>query len=494
MCWSALVSCVRLAAILPLLALSACYTIDESSGGGQTQFDRPRAITPGDIALPPGYRIQTVAQGLTFPTGVTFDDQGRTYVVEAGYSYGELFTTPRLLRIEPDGQTAVIAVGSPDYAPWNGAVFYAGAFYVAEGGALKGGRISRIDMDGKITPLIDGLPSLGDHQVNGPAIGPDGMLYFAIGTATNSGIVGPDNAEFGWLRRHPRFHDIPGKDIKLAGINYRSEDPLTETRADTVMTGAFLPFGVQGVEGQVVKGQVISSGSIIRIHPKGEGLPELVAWGFRNPFGLAFRDGTLYLTENSFDVRGSRPIWGTGDLLWRVRPGLWHGWPDYFSGEAIDSGERYKPPGWAAPRRVLAELPNEPPQAAAKFGVHASATGFDFSNSASFGHAGEAFVAQFGDMAPAVGKVMAPVGYKVVRVDPETGVIEDFAVNRGKTNGPASKLNTGGLERPIAARFNPAGDVLYVVDFGVMTVQDDGKPNPRKNTGVLWRITREGGQ
>jgi hypothetical protein len=30
---------------------------------------------------------------------------------------------------------------------------------------------------------------------------------------------------------------------------------------------------------------------------------------------------------------------------------------------------------------------------------------------------------------------------------------------------------------------------MYVVDFGVMTTPL--VPNPRKRTGVLWRITRE---
>jgi sugar lactone lactonase YvrE len=95
-------------------------------------------------------------------------------------------------------------------------------------------------------------------------------------------------------------------------------------------------------------------------------------------------------------------------------------------------------------------------------------------------------------MAPKVGKVLSPVGFKVVRVNPSTGVIRDFAVNRGKTNGPASRIGGGGLERPVAARFSPDGSALYVVDFGVMTVSERG-PAPRPNTGVLWRITRTGG-
>ncbi|MEA2694228.1 MAG: hypothetical protein QOJ16_3615, partial [Acidobacteriota bacterium] len=108
------------------------------------------------------------------------------------------------------------------------------------------------------------------------------------------------------------------------------------------------------------------------------------------------------------------------------------------------------------------------------------------------GHVGEAFIAEFGDMAPASGKVLGPVGFKVVRVDVTTGRIEDFLVNAGRNNGPASRVGGAGVERPVAARFDPSGEALYVVDFGVMTVGPKG-PEPRRETGVLWKITRTGG-
>jgi hypothetical protein len=62
-------------------------------------------------------------------------------------------------------------------------------------------------------------------------------------------------------------------------------------------------------------------------------------------------------------------------------------------------------------------------------------------------------------------------------------------VNRGGTNGPASRLGTGGLERPVSLRFDPSGAALYVVDFGVMLMTSRG-PAPQQGTGVVWRITR----
>jgi glucose/arabinose dehydrogenase len=464
---------------------SGCYSIRSSSGGGQTAFTPPRQIEPAHVALPPGYRIEAVAQELTFPTGVAFDDQGRIHIVQSGYSYGEVFTTAQLLRLEPDGSRTVIASGGKR-GPWNGVAWHRGAFFVAEGGVLEGGRMLRITPDGQITTLLDRIPSLGDHHLNGPAVGPDGMLYFGLGTASNSGVIGEDNFQFGWLPRFPDFHDIPGQDVVLSGENFSSANPLMPGR-DRVSTGVFSPFGSSTRSGQLVRGQVVCSGGIIRISPEG-GDPEQVAWGFRNPFGLAFSpDGKLYVSDNGYDDRGSRRVWGAPDLLWEVREGIWHGWPDFSGGVPLS---HFRPPFGPEIKPVLASHPNPPPSPAARFAVHSAATGLDFSRHPVFGYPGEAFVALVGDEAPVTGKVLHPVGFKVVRVNTETGVIEDFAVNRGPRNGPASFIGGGGLERPVAVRFDDRGMALYVVDFGVMLhTQKEARPYPE--TGVLWRITRE---
>ena len=476
-----------LCAAFACAALTGCYMLRPSSGGGQTGFKAPREINAEDIALPAGYRIEPVARELTFPTSVTFDAQGTPYVIEAGYSYGEKFTTPRLLRVEKNGALTEIARGENN-GPWTGVVYSNGAFYVAEGGQMKGGRILRISPEGRISALIENLPSFGDHHTNGPAIGRDGQIYFTVGVATNSGVVGEDNFKFGWLKRFPKFHDIPCQDITLSGQNFESPNVLGDDKGK-VQTGAFVPFGTTTNAGQVIKGQLPCSGALMRMAPSG-GKPELIAWGFRNPFGLAFApDGQLYITDNGYDQRGSRPVWGAGDVLWRVTPGAWYGWPDYAEGRTLTNEDFREPLGkHLAP--VLAKAPSQPPKPAAIFGVHSSADGFDFSRSSRFGYVGEAFVAEFGDQAPTTGKSLHPVGFRVVRVDVKTGHIEDFAANKGRQNGPATKIGGAGFERPVAVRFDPSGNALYVVDFGVM-LMDRGGPKPQEKTGVLWRITRQ---
>jgi glucose/arabinose dehydrogenase len=439
-----------------------------------------------DIALSPEYVVEPVGFGLTYPTGVTFDGEGGVYVVESGYSYGEDFTKPRLLKVEPGGNREIAS--GENNGPWNGVVHADGVFYIAEGGETEGGRILEVTREGKITALVENLPSRGDHHTDGPAIGPDGAIYFGQGTSTNSAVVGEDSAAFGWLKRHPDQHDIPCADVTLLGSNFESKDPLRggDSRATT---GAYVPFGTKTEKGQVVKGAVPCNGAVLRIAKSG-GKVELVAWGFRNPYGLSFApDGKLYVTDNGFDDRGSRPIWGAADLLFAVQPGGWYGWPDYSGGLAV-AEKRFKPPGKAQPPKILAEDPSAPIEPVARFGVHSSSNGFDFSRSEAFGYVGQAFVAQFGDLSPPTGKVLAPVGFRVVRVDVKTGTIADFISNKGKENGPASLLKSGGIERPVAVRFDPSGRSMYVVDFGEVTTTEKGL-SPVKGTGMLWRVTRK---
>ena len=476
-----------LAFLILLTIMQSCYRILPSEGGGELSYiPEGREIDPEDVLLPEGYKAEVMATGLTFPTAMTFDETGTAYVIESGYSYGEVFLEPRLLRIEPDGTFTSIYEGGKN-GPWNGVTYSDGYFYIAEGGQLEGGKILKVSKDGEAQVLVDDLPSLGDHHTNGPVI-KDGYVYFGQGTATNSAIVGLDNAEFGWLYRYEDFHDIPCKDIRVNALNNKTKNVLTEDPDDTAITGPYSPYGDPVEPNQLIKGQIPCNGAVMRVPVEGGDL-ELVAWGFRNPYGMAVDPkGEIYVTQNAYDVRGSRPVWGTGDLLWKLKKGQWYGWPDY-NGHHLITGREV--PGKPDPEAVMVSHPGTPPEPVATFGVHSSSNGISFSTNPDFGFKGQAFVAQFGDMAPGVGKVLTPVGYKVVRVDVKTGIVEDFAVNKIVENGPASWLETGGLERPISVEFSPDGEALYIVDFGILMMSEKGDANPMKKTGVIWKISKE---
>jgi len=436
-------------------------------------YSGPRRVNPQDIELPPGYAIAAVAKDLTFPTGIAFDDLARPHVVEAGYGPGDVWTEPRLLRIEPRRQT-VVAQGQRN-GPWNGVVFGDNKFYVVEGGLLKGGRLLQIGRDGKFKTLVHGLPTRGDHQATGPAMGPDGAVYFGVGTVTNAGVVGPDNFLSGWLPRFPLVHDTPCRDVALTGRNFASVDVLGPGDGET-QTGAFRPFGHVSYPGEYATARQLCNGALLRV--TAAGAVETVATGLRNPFGLAFSpDGKLFVTNQGYEARGSRPTKAAGDHLWQVRDGAWYGWPDL--------GAQGEPAG----EPLLSHHPGPVPEPAAFLGVQSSPGGLDFSTSEYFGHVGEAFIALAGDRTARAESKRSreATGFKVVRVDARNGRVEDFAVNRAR--GPASKNGGGGFERPIAVRFAQHGQALYVVDYGVVLVNENGQ-YAQRGTGVVWRITR----
>lgn len=112
----------------------------------------------------------------------------------------------------------------------------------------------------------------------------------------------------------------------------------------------------------------------------------------------------------------------------------------------------------------------------------------DFCPPGKFGFEGQAFIALAGDFAPHVPLLRGTSrGCRIVRVDIDAGHMETFISNRH--DGPASAIDMGGLERPVDVKFDPRGEALYVLDYGIVDISDSG-PRPVENTGVLWRIRR----
>lgn len=444
-----------------------------------------RGFAPGDILLPTGYRAEVVATGLSAPVMTTFGPDGAAYVVESGHKVDD---PPRIRRVEPGtgSLTTLHEFSGPEWVE-TGAV--TGALFVGDALIVTNtDRLIRLDADGTRTTIVDGLPGRGDHQVNHPLLGPDGKVYFAVGSVTNSGVVGSDNAAYAWLKDNPDAHDVPARDVVLAGRNYDDRDVLGDLRR-TVRTGAFVPFGTETTPGQVIAGNVKASGAVLRCDPDGANL-EVVAWGLRNPYGLAFTaDGRLLATEHGMDARSQRHIVGDFDDLYLIEDGRWYGWPDFASGIRLDD------PRWGdggqGREPVLAEFPEaDPPKPVVSFAPHAAANGIAIAPDGAFGFEGQAFVALFGDLAPVTTpRLMTPVGFRVVRVDLERREIVDFAVNR--IHGPASKLPHEGFERPSHCAFGPDG-ALYVTDFGEIDIAPEKAGiRVQAGSGALWRIVRD---
>lgn len=433
-----------------------------------------------DYALEQGYVLEPVVSGLTYPTGVFFDDEGGVYVVEGGFTYGPARGPARVLKV--DGQRlSVVAEGLQ--GPVTGALWHQGALYTVEGG--PSGRLARTVPGQGTSGLVTGLRTFGDHYGSALALGPDGFLYFGVGAATNSGVVGWDNYVFGWLPQVPDGHDVPARDLRLVGENYWDLNWLApDPRRAQAWTGAFKPFGTPARPGELIRGRRMANSVLYRVRPDGSGL-EVFADGLRNVFGLRFSpDGRLLALNQGFDGRGNRPIDADWDSLWEVRRGGWYGWPDFASGLPV-TAPRFRPPGQPQPRFALLEHPPLAGQPLLRLPPHSASMKFDFAPR-EFGFAGQVFIAQFGAGAPLTADPRAVrmiPGFRVVRANLASGQVRDFYVNlRPGAGGPWP-------ERPIDAKFCPRDRCLYVVDFGVLEAIP-GHFIPHAGTGALWRIRR----
>lgn len=515
---------VLCSAIFMLSALPSSLVGDDQSDKerhkSEKQIDRADVPPPDSSAVvaPQGYRVEVVVKDLTYATSVEFDDQGRMYIAEAGYSYGDPKAVPRLLLLTEDGSLREL---SRDFnGPINDLLFYRGRLYVSHRGKIS------VFADGNVYDLVTELPSYGDHHNNQLTAGPDGKIYFGQGTATNSGVVGLDNYKMGWLQKRPEFHDVPAFDIVLEGRTFETPDPFSDKEGDKTTTSAFQPFGTAVESGAVVEGRTKASGTILRMNPDGSEL-EVYAWGLRNPYGVMWsKESVLYATENGFDARGSRPIANDNEDIYIIKRGAWYGWPDYAMGKPV-TDEQFAPMDGSRPKFLMKQHP-EVEQPWMSFPKHSAIAKLDVGPGGEFGHAGDLFVAFFGHMTPMTGTAGEHGGHRIVRIDPDTKEMETFFGAKGHRHGHQARTHAGkehddqhahqqeekskqqetehshktkshkehgeGKDESITAgprrltdvRFSPDGDALYVVDFGGMTVGK--RPHPIPGTGVVWRV------
>ena len=431
-----------------------------------------RHVSPDAVRVPAGFTVEVAATGLNNPSSVEFDEDGNIFVAEMGSPSGWAESPGRIVRVRDDGSTEVVIEGFSGSI--TGMAYYEGNFYVIE--HAEHGRVYWLQEDGTRELLVDGLPGGGDHPTSDIVFAHSERMYFGQGTRTNSGIVGTDNAW--WLARHPTLHDIPGRDVVLTGKNFETQ---TRSIQGTVLTGAFKSYGEPISDGEMIHGSVLSSGSIMRADPDEGGEFEVFAWGLRRPFGLSVHaDGRIFCTDMGMQNRGSRGVADGQSYMWQIREGKWYGWPDYTGGKPVTDPE-FKPQNAPQSEFLMKEHPELAEGPIISLPAGSGIAKFDFSRSPLFGSDDIAFVALMGETGSS-----SDLGCKVITVDIATGYVEDFATNMH--SGPASLHQSGGLERPIATKFDRTGEFMYILDLGIYDTNSPGITKTLSNTGVLWRI------
>jgi glucose/arabinose dehydrogenase len=196
---------------------------------------------------------------------------------------------------------------------------------------------------------------------------------------------------------------------------------------------------------------------------------------------------------------------------------FWYGIPDFSAGREPLTDEKFEVPdehqapvfvgtdmsqqpikdlGFVIDHQASGLTPPDPSVVLGRHPVNSSPSLLDVAPESWGDLAGDVFVAEWGDLAPATNPLrQEPAGYRVVRVDSETGEVTPFVNNQQP--GPASRQNAEGqgIERPFDVKFGPDGAV-YIVDYGVvevdMALAEQGKPPYvyQIGSGSIWRVTR----
>jgi glucose/arabinose dehydrogenase len=361
---------------------------------------RPK-VNPADVVVPDGYEVEVIMVGLSFPTDLAFADDGTVFVSEGGSSWPTRPYMPsRVLSLAPDGKVEAITMNVQ--AGPRGIAWRDGELYIT----IKGGynmQIAKYNLQtGELKVLIDKLPSGGWHEPGGPLFSSDGLMYFGNGSVSQQGVCLPAGFTVD-LAKHPLAHDVPGQDITLTGNNVWSRDPLKPYPYLT-QTGPFKPFGTPSRKGEVIKGELFCNSAVWRSKLDGTGV-ELLAWGIRNPFGMAMNaDGELYVSDNDFEEKGERAMANDPDRIWHIKNAKqpygsistpdWYGFPDICGDGLPVNHEKHlptkgkaaelfldNPPPWAGPA-VFLEQP------------HSCMCKMDFSTSNAFGFKDELFVSE----------------------------------------------------------------------------------------------------
>jgi glucose/arabinose dehydrogenase len=508
----------RLVGRLALLALGSAWlglSILSGCAGG------PKVLAPADQKIidrkiteyPSGFVLKPYIVDLNSPTGMCFDDSGNLIIAEGGLDHED----PHIFGIRPNGtrfdiypvetRIPIFKPGFRIYGPVGGIVCFKGKIYVTHRDSDDNGVITAFGYDGSHTTVVADLPAQGDYSLTDIAVSPiHERLYFGLGTATNSGVVGLDNWKEGWVREHPQFADAPLKPLRLLGYRFDATNPQASIfTPDITVTVPFQPFGVSDIQRIPASANGKPTGAIYSVSPEGGDL-RVEAWGVRNPAGLIVSEfGRVYFTDQGMELRGTRPIVDDPDALFRLVTDGWYGWPDFSRDLRPISDAQFQPQSWMVINTGYpgvgfvidhqASGVSDPDERwlAGEFKSQAGAAKMDFvPRTGPFrAYTGDLVVALWGDRVPfSTGDqpLRKPYpGFKIVAVDPDRREIKDFVFNTD--GGPASELLEGsevGIERPIDVKFGPDGS-LYILDFGRIRMANS-KEKVYDGTGKIFRL------
>jgi glucose/arabinose dehydrogenase len=211
-----------------VLALSACAfgPPDPDEAGEPPNLPAPSAASaaPGDDG-DQEIAATVLAKGLAVPSGIAFLPDGTALVTERDTARilqvgpqtdkDTLKVTPatQVAEVEASGDGGLMGIAvSPKYQTDKTVyVYYSTA---------KDNRVAKMQLGGKVTPILTGIPKSAKDNGGALAFGPDGDLYVGTGDGTPTGTQAPDQKSLGGkiLRMTPDGKPAAGNPVKTSLI------------------------------------------------------------------------------------------------------------------------------------------------------------------------------------------------------------------------------------------------------------------------------------
>jgi glucose/arabinose dehydrogenase len=233
---------------LPLLAAAGMVGLVYASTPAR---ERERDPSKRTIELAPGFAWNIFVQGtIDNPTTIAFGPDGKLYIADIS---GALWVAADADR---DGRAEDIRRFAGGFELLIGLAWHGDELYAASSGKIEALRDS--DGDGVADQrrlVVDGLPSmiLKPHSNNGIAFGPDGRLYFGVGSTTNDQFE-PNELAAAILSVNP-----DGSDLRVVARGLGNSFDLAFNDRGELFAGDNSPIGTEDEApdefNQIVEGQ-----------------------------------------------------------------------------------------------------------------------------------------------------------------------------------------------------------------------------------------------
>jgi len=320
-----------------VLAAAVLFVAGCVGGPRVLPVDKRVVVDRSVVERPSGLQLTTFINDLDAPTAIAFDPDGTVLLALGGIGDTQvrvIALTPddRRIDIYPVRSSLLPSLFSKDLkirGPVGGIAVKDGEVFVSHRDEQNMGVISAFRYatrgapgdTGKRRTVVADLPAQGDHALTDLAFHPvNGRLYFGLGSMTNSGVVGLDNWQTGWVRSHRNAADLPAVDLRLLGSRFDTRNPTGGLFGgdDIAVTAPYQPFASSTSLRIPRAPRSKPTAALYSISPGGGDL-RVEAHGLRNPRGLVFNSfGNLFVANQGMELRGTRPVKDDPDVVLRV--------------------------------------------------------------------------------------------------------------------------------------------------------------------------------